>query len=251
MSHRIGIVVETHHKDHSVDLVMADDGSRLVGVQVLTSNGSKRSGSVDMPEVKPVGDKWNITKEHGQDMKAIVAFVGPHPVVVGFLFPQVNQMLLKDPKIQRYRHQSDVETLIDGDGNVQVTHPCGTYIRIGEDPQPDKLVGKFVDKSKTDRNLARQVHVRIGMAGGTAVLTIAPNGAVSLTTQSTVDVEAAGAVRVTAPSVTLDTPLTTCTGSLVVQGATSLMAVSSRGKDISSTHRHLNSGGSNTGGVPT
>lgn len=192
MSHRIGIVVETHHKDHSVDLVMADDGSRLVGVQVLTSNGSKRSGNVDMPEVKPAGDKWNITKEHGQDMKAIVAFVGRHPVVVGFLFPQVNQMLLKDPKVRRFRHQSDVETMIDGNGNVQVTHPCGTYIRIGEDPEPDKLVGKFVDKSKTDRNTGRQVHVRIGMAGGTAVLTITPGGAVTLTTVSTVDVVATG-----------------------------------------------------------
>ena len=251
MSARIGIVVATHPEDHSVDIVMADDGSRLVGVQVATPNGSTRSGTVDMPEIKPTGDKWDITKPTGQDMKAIVSFVGTNPVVTGFLFPQINQMLLKDGKARRYRHQSDVETLIDGEGNIQITHPGGTYIRIGEAVEADALAGKFADKSATDRNTGKQVSVHIAMAGGKATLTFAPDGSISLKTQSTVGIEAQGAVTIKAPDITLDAPQTRITGDVLIEGATTLKGITSNGKNISDTHTHLNSGGPGTGGVPS
>lgn len=224
MTMRQGYVVAVHPEDHSVDLVMADDGSRLIGVQVATPNGSARSGTVDLPDVKQPGDKWDITKPNGQDMKALVSFIGRNPVVTGFLYPQVNQMLLKDPKARRYRHQSDVETLIDGDGNIQVTHPSGTYIRIGETTDPDTLEGKFADKSAVDRNTSKQVSIRVAMAGGTAVLTISPTGAVSLTTQQTVDIEAQGAVTVKSPvRVTLETPLVDVPSGDVVASGISLV----------------------------
>ena len=194
MTLRKAIVVEVHPQDHSVDLVMLDDGTRHIGVQVLTPNGSARTGMVDLPEIPKLDNKWDITKRNGQDMEALVDFVGRTPVVTGFTFPQINQMLLKDPKARRFRHQSDVETLIDGDGNMQISHPSGTYIRIGEAVDADTLSGKYADNSATDRNQAKAVNVHIAMAGGTATFTIAPNGAVSLTTQSTVAVEAQGAV---------------------------------------------------------
>ncbi len=224
MSMRQGYVVAVHPEDHSVDLVMVDDGSRLVGVQVATPNGSARSGTVDLPDVKQPGDKWDITKTNGQDMKALVSFVGRHPVVTGFLYPQINQMLLKDPKARRFRHQSDVETLIDGDGNIQVTHPSGTYIRIGENPDADSLGGKFADESAVDRNTSKQVSIRVGMAGGTAVLTISPTGAVSLTTKQTVDIDAEGAVTVKSPvGITLDTPLVSVPNGDVVASGVSLV----------------------------
>lgn len=204
-----------------------------------------------MPEINPAGDKWDITKTTGQDMKALVSFVGTNPVVTGFLFPQVNQMLLKDGKSRRYRHQSDVETLIDGDGNIQVTHPGGTYIRIGEAVDKDTLAGKYADTSTGDRNTGRLVNVHIGMAGGTATLTIAPDGSVTLKTETTVNIEAAGSVTVKASSVMLDASETTITGNLTIDGSTSLKAVTSNGKNIGDSHTHLNSGGSGTGGVPS
>lgn len=217
---RTGIIVETHPEDHSADIVMADDGSRLVGVQISTPNGSSRSGVVDLPKITPKGkDKWDITQRTGQDMQALVAFVGRNPVVVGFLYPQINQMALKDPLARRFRHQSDVETLIDGDGNIQITHPGGTYVRIGENPDADSLAGKFADSSSADRNTGKQVSVRVGMAGGTAVLTISPDGTVLLTTQQTVTVDAQSDVLVKTPTkVTLDTPLVHCTDQLTVDG---------------------------------
>lgn len=227
MTMRIGYVVATHPEDHSVDLVMADDGSRLIGVQVATMNGSTRTGSVDLPAVPEKSDKWDITKTTGQDMKALVAFVGRTPVVTGFLYPQINQILSKDPKLRYDRHQSDVTSSIDGDGNIQIDHPCGAYIRIGESPDREDRAGKNADaNSAVDRNTGRQVHVRVSLAGQQVELTMSPNGNVKLTLNNDLDIEAGGHANITcndatvtaAESVTLDTPDTFCKGNLTIDG---------------------------------
>jgi hypothetical protein len=207
---RRGIVVATHPEDHSVDLVMSD-GRRLVGVQVMSNSASARTGTVDLPAVPEKKNKWDITKPDGQDMVALVEFAGDVPVVVGFLFPQINQMTFADPKMRFSRHQSDVATSIDGDGNIQVVHPSGTYIRIGESPDVVDYAGKNFDESlATDRNTDKQVNIRIGMAGGVMTLTMAPDGKVTLETESTVDVKA--------EQINFDTPLLAVTGQIVAQG---------------------------------
>ena len=245
-----GIVVATHPEDHSVDLVLAD-GRRLTGVQVSTANGSTRSGTFDMPAVPEKKDKWDITQLTGQDQIAMVAFVDGIPIVTGFLFPQVSQMTFADPKMKVMRHQSDVMTSIDGDGNIQIAHPSGTYIRIGETPDKVDMAAKNTDASlAVDRNTGRKVNIRIGLAGGVLELTMTPEGAVSLKAAKGVTIEAGEPVLIKAPSVTIDAADTTLTGNLDVQGATTVKAITSNGKDISSTHQHLNSGGPGTGGVP-
>lgn len=245
-----GIVVATHPEDHSVDVVLSD-GRRLTGVQVSTPNGSTRSGTFDMPAVPEKTDKWDISKLTGQDQIALVDFVDGIPVVTGFLFPQISQMTFNDPKTRVDRHQSDVMSSIDGDGNIQITHPSGTYIRIGETPDKVDMAAKNTDASLAlDRNTGRKVNIRIGLAGGVLELTMTPTGSVTLKCAQGVTVEAGQPVLVKAPAVTLDTATTTLTGDLDVQGSTTVKAITSNGKDISSTHKHLNSGGPAVGGVP-
>jgi len=245
-----GIVVATHPSDHSVDLVLAD-GRRLTGVQVATPNGSARTGTFDMPAVPDRGgDKWDITKLNGQDQIALVDFVDGIPVVTGFLFPQVSQMTFDDPKMRVTRHQSDVVQTIDGDGNIQITHPSGTYIRIGESPDKVDMSAKNTDASlATDRNTGRRVNIRIGLAGGVLELTMTPDGAVSLKCAKTINIEAGEPVVVKAPAVTLDTPSTTLTGNLDVRGSTMVRSITSNGVNISSTHTHTGivPGPANTG----
>lgn len=221
MSLRKGIVVATHPEDHSVDLVMADDGSRLVGVQVLTPSGSARTGTVDLPAVPESANKWDITKRNGQDMEALVGFLGRNPVVVGFLYPQVNQVLSKDPKARYSRHQSDVEWMIDGDGNIQLNHPGGAYVRIGETPDKVDTAGKNADgNAKADRNTGRKVNVRVGLAGNAVVLTMTPDGSVTFKLEQDFTIEAEGNALIKAPGgITLDTPEARCTGNLTVDGA--------------------------------
>lgn len=221
---RKGIVVAVHPEDYSVDLVMSDDGSRLVGVQVLSPNGSARSGTVDLPFVPERPEKWDIRQRDGQDMQAMVGYFGRNPVVMGFLYPQVNQMTLTDGKTMRYRHSSDVGFSIDGDGNVQLSHPSGTYVRIGENPDLDDVGAKSVDGSQTDRNTGKKVSIRVGLAGGKAVLTINPDGDVSLITKGSIDMDAQGAIGVSSPvGITLNTPMVRVPNGDVVARSISLL----------------------------
>jgi hypothetical protein len=264
MSKRIGVVVATHPEDHSVDLVMTDDGARLTGVQVMTPNGSNRSGSVDLPHITPNGDKWDITQRNkDQDMIAVVDFVGKIPLVHGFVFPQISQMTFSDPKLKINRHQSDVYSAIDGDGNVEFYHPSGAYIRIGEAPDHVDLNSKNVDKSfATDRNTGKRVNIRVATGGNTVVFTMTPDGEVSfkleqdfkieaqgnfsleaqgnisLKAGGTLSTESGGATTIKAPTITEDGN-TTVTQNFNVDGSTTVKAITSNGKDISSTHKHL------------
>lgn len=252
MTLRQAIVVEVYPNGHAVDLVMLDDGTRHYGVQIQTMNGSTRSGTVDLPEIPKRDNKWDITQATGQDMIATVDFIGRNPVVTGFLYPQINQMLLKDKKTKLFRHQSDVTQTIDGDGNIQVTHPSGFYVRIGETTESDTLDGKYAHSSSMDRNQSKRVNIHIGMAGGVLELTLSKTGVVTLRCDEGVSIDAGQPVSIKAPSVTLDTPETTVTGNLTVQGDTSVQAIESRGHDISSTHVHTGviPGGANTGTPP-
>lgn len=265
---RKGLVTATHSEDYSVDLIMADDGSPMIGVQVLTPNGSTRSGMVDLPAISKSANWRDVSKPTGQDMHAIVGFVGSHPVVTGFLYPQVNQMTHTDPKLRMDRHQSDVIHTIDGDGNIQLAHPSGLFVRIGGTPEKVDYAGKNADASlAVDRNTGTTPYVRVSMPGGKAVLTIAPDGAVTLTTETTIDVTAQGDINVTThanahviadgmatittPHATIDAATTDITGNLNVAGSTALHAVTSNGHDISSTHRHTGvTAGPSLTGVP-
>ena len=166
---RKAIVVACHPEDNSVDLVMCDDGARLSGVPVMSQSGSARSGSVDMPEMpNATGDaKWDITKRHGQDMEALVATMGRgNPIVVGFLYPQISQMTFKDAKRKFTRHQSDVYHTIDGNGNVELYHPSGAYVRIAESLDHEDLEKKNFDESLVlDRNKDKKVGMRVSLGG--------------------------------------------------------------------------------------
>lgn len=218
MSFRQAIVVATHPEDHSVDLVMVDDGSRHIGVQVATSNGSTRSGTMDMPHVPEKPNKWDITQRTGQDQIALVGEVRGHPVVMGFLMPQVNQMTFKDPKLKLTRHQSDVYSTIDGDGNMQIVHPSGAYVRLGETADKEDYTGKDFDQAMAiDRNTGRKPYVRV-VVPGAFDLQMTPDGALTLTVEKGGNIEFGEAVTLKAPSVTLDTPQTEITGEVHIVG---------------------------------
>jgi len=258
----LAIVVETHPEDNSVDLVNTRNGARIVGAQVMAMGASGRTGTVDLPEVKKTGDKWDITQrdKDDQDVIAVVGYVGRIPTVLGFIYPQINQMLFSDPKMRFSRHQSDVMTSIDGEGNIQLTHPSGAYVRIGEQPDKVDLADKNTDKSlKATRNTERKVDVRIGLAGNEVLVTLTKDGnakiqlkkdllieaegkadikvtgnvtaevggnlsagvegTTSVNSKGAVNVETDASATVKAEAVTLDTPQTTCTGNLTVQGS--------------------------------
>lgn len=252
MSFRLGVVVATHPEDHSVDLVMTDDGKRLSGVQVAGGAGaSTRTGSIDLPHVPEKKNKWDITEQTDQEMIALVGYVGRQPVVMNFLYPQINQVLSKDPKRKVYRHQSDFSYFIDGDGNMQVDHPSGLYVRMGEAPDREETAGKNADaNAAADRNTSKRVNIRIGLADGKGEITITPEGKVrfeikgdyeiendghtsvkskgdvtveteanaSVKAQGTAIVESTGPATMKAPNILFNTPSAHFTGSVTSDG---------------------------------
>src|SRR3546814_9835326 len=121
---------------------MTDDGSHLAGVQVLGPSASSNTGYNDLPRpaTPSSGDPWDLREATDRDVLAGVAYFGPYPVVLGFRYPQVCQMLFKDLERRINRHASDVYSTIDADGNMEVYHPSGTYLRIGRASCRERVV---------------------------------------------------------------------------------------------------------------
>ncbi|MEY8688432.1 MAG: hypothetical protein AB9M53_00950 [Leptothrix sp. (in: b-proteobacteria)] len=234
MSHlRIGRVAATNHADHSVDLVMVDDGSRLTGVQVLAIGASTNTGMVHLPEPTPTPQKWDLSQRTDRDALAVVGQMGVGVwVVLGFLVPQISQMTFEGG---RYMHRlpSDVYMTVDGAGNSEFHHPSGAYVRLAETPDHETLAGKNFDGNWSEtKNTGKQVHLQV-VVGGTKIhitpggavsidhpgaLTVNTGGAATVTAGGAVSVTAGGAATVHASTVTIDAPSTTCTGSLTVAG---------------------------------
>lgn len=176
---RKAIVVEVHHEDYSVDVVMCDDGARMTGVPVLSPTASTRTGLVDLPEVPKKANKWDITTRTGQEMEALVGFMsGGNPFVAGFLVPQVSQMTF-DGKRSIHRHRSDFYSTITEEGDFEMHHPSGAYIRIAANAEHEDLEQKNFDKNfKLDRNKQRSPSVRLG--NGDYFINLASGGEITV-----------------------------------------------------------------------
>lgn len=235
---RKAIVVECHPEDNSVDLVMCDDGARLTGVPVMAHSASARSGSVDMPEMpkKTGASKWDITQRHGQDMEALVAVMGRgNPLVLGFIYPQISQMTFKDPKRKLSRHQSDFYHTIDGEGNFEICHPSGAFVRIAKSIEHEDLTKKNFDESlEFDRNKDLEIKIHISTSEGTATITLDPYGVITIHAEKEVTIEAAEKISLSAEEIKLN-------GKVTISGA----SVRHNNVNIGSSHKH---GGVTPGG---
>lgn len=290
---RLARVVDVHPEDNSVDLVMLDDGSRYVAVQVLAIGASGNTGLVDLPLPNQTSNKWGLAEATERDVRAVVSMVTgktmgtPIPIVLGLLYPQVNGMLFDDVNRRIHRHASDFYTSVDDAGNVEAFHPSGTYLRIGSSPAHEDLTGQDFDHRwaiKRNTNSAPNLCITVKNAGsqvarinidpdgnidlthtgnltwqtdGNATVNIDGNAAVTIGGNATVDVDgtthvtSGGAATIEAPSVTLDTPATHCTGNLVVDGNLDANGSHLRhnGTNVGDDHEHtlVQSGSSNSG----
>lgn len=244
---RIGLVVAAHPEDHSVDVVMTDDYSRLAGVQVLCSNGSYDSGTADMvmPAEKSGDDKWSLAKRNAKDQKVLIDFAGSMAVVVGFLYPQIGSMTFKDAGRRVQRHQSDVYETIDAQGNYERSFPNGSFIRVAATPGHEDLTGKDVDGNwAIAKNTDAATHFRVVLGNAGVVkadIHIDPDGNLTGVFQGTGTITTIGDLTVNAPNVIVNaataatintatatvnasdkvelaTPLVHCTAALTVAG---------------------------------
>lgn len=248
MSLALGRVAAVHPNDHSVDVVMVADGARLSGVQVMVPFATTSSGEHDLPDVDAPasGDPWSLTERTGKDMIAVVGYVGRSPIVVGFLFPQVSQMLFGANR-RMMRHTSDVYQTIDGGGETELYHPSGTFVRIGVSPDHEDLTGKDVDGNfAITKNTDKAPHLRVVLAAGGAKkadLHVYPNGDIFLEHDGNLTAHTKGNAAVTVDGSTT----VTSTGAavwnvpagLTVNGdVATLGALTNNGVNVGSTHTH-------------
>lgn len=220
---RLAKVAAVYPDGHSVDVVFYDDGSRAANVQVLSGSASTSTGFHDLPSphLAPDGDPWSPQESKTRDMIAVIGFVRGMPVVFGFLFPQVNQMLFSDQNRMVYRHASGVYFTISASGDTEICHPSGAFARFGASPGHEDLSGRDFD-GKWNIPASAPVSIRVEQAGGVASLTIDPagnvvldhDGSLTTTTGGTATVTSAGALVINAPSVTINAPSVTINGQL-------------------------------------
>lgn len=193
---RIAKVVATHPEGYAVDLVFLDTNARSPWVQVLSWSASTNTGAMDLPAPTEPEKPYDVQESNDRDIYAVVGFVAGVPVVLGFLYPQVCQMLFADQNRKIERHASDWYTSVDGEGNFEASHPSGTYLRIGKTPEHEDLTGKDFDRKwaiAKNTDAAVHVHLTVKNAGvEKASIDIGPEGDVALVHAGNLSVQTAG-----------------------------------------------------------
>lgn len=256
----IGYVVATYPEGFSID-VRLEDGSRLSNVQVTVPAGSSDTGIADLADIGMPADesRWELKGNPARYMRAVLAIFRGVPLCIGFLMPQENQISFAQKNRRVMRHASDVYTSIDKDGNTELYHPSGTFLRIGTAAAHEDLTGTDFDKKwAIAKNTDKAVHVQLTVANAgevMATVNIDPSGNISiqhagnLTVQTdgnagvtvggnaTIDVE--GTADLTAASLAINCD-TTITGNLQVNG--DVDATGDVTADGVSLHDHLTTG---------
>lgn len=271
---RMAKVVAVHPESHAVDIVYLDNGAQVPNVKVLSVSGSTNAGHVDLPTPTPPSEPYGAVQTKDRDIYAVVGEIQMGtgrgiPVVLGFQFPEVSQLLFEQNDRKIVRHSSDVYTSIDAQGNMEVYHPSGTYLRIGSSSAHEDLTGQDFDKKwKITKNTGAAVHVHLSVANAgsqVASIDIDPsgnvttqnNGNLSATVGGTTTVTSTGNATLTAPTITLSGNVH-ITGTLQQDGAvTANSSITATGDVVGqgkSLHGHTHSGvttGTGTSGPPS
>lgn len=132
---RLMSVIGVHPETHTVDLEDWRSGWRMMGAPVLTGPATGRTGLADLPAFS--------SESPGV---AVVDTVDGSPVVMGFLHPRMSQLRFADGRAI-WRHESDVYMTVGRDGDLEIHHPSGAMIRIGESDVHEDLSGADFDAS--------------------------------------------------------------------------------------------------------
>lgn len=140
----LGRVVAVHQHDNSLDIQLVYDGSVLTGVPLMCPMMTTSSGVSNMHH--PEGNDWNAPGSTTRDIYVIVSKTDGGYIALGYISPQVNQMMFDRVNFKIDRHASDVYSSITNEGDVELSHPSGSFVKFGENMGHEDLAGLDCDK---------------------------------------------------------------------------------------------------------
>ena len=216
----VGRVIKVHQHDNSLDIQLSYDGSMLTAVPLIGPMMTSSSGVVNMHHAE--GNAQDGPGSATRDICVIVARTSGGFVALGFLSLQVNQMAFNRANFKIDRHASDVYHTIDNSGNVEFSHPSGTFVRVATSPEHENLSGQDTDKIWSitrNKSAAVWLSVVVANAGGVkADIRIDPSGNVTLSNVGDLTLTTTGNTSISAASVTINGP-TTINGTTAINGA--------------------------------
>lgn len=172
-------VIGVHWEDHTVDL-MTENGATMLHVRLMTPFGGSDYGDRQMPQFTPV-DPGKALFDGGdgvgfgggnRDAWALVAFTRGaqlHPVVLGFVYPEVSQMMI-DGFQKLTRHVGDTFSAVSLDGDIWLGFtPDGSHVGFHYDnPAPPAIHGTDYDRI-ADPATGKQPSFSAVLANGSTV----------------------------------------------------------------------------------
>lgn len=229
-------VIRFYPSNNTADVVTVDNNISLTGCNITCS---MPAGFAYGARYFPTHDDQNPEVEYvnsAGDVYCVAAFLENdynNAAILGFLFPLETTLSIAEYGLYIFRHESDVMWMVRGDGTMQIYHPSGSIIKIGDDNSneltddrdsggiyPAKTNGMYIrpasdyNASKTSNLFIKWYQgqeITLDSAGNlivntrdnAAVLTMTPAGAVTVQSSS-VDVQApGGTINVTANAINL------------------------------------------------
>jgi hypothetical protein len=148
---RLARVTHVHPEGQKMEVIFLDTGDYGRDVQLMSPYAGSDFGfttGIPMPEKE--GHAENLHDD--PDRRHIIALVanlqGMH-IALGFIFPQITEMAFTkagDKNRMIERHPSDFYRTISDSADMDMVHPGGAFIRIGQGKAATALTGKDFDK---------------------------------------------------------------------------------------------------------
>ena len=190
-----------------MEVIFLDTGDFGRDVQLMTPYGGTDFGlTTGVPEPEQEGhdfntEQWDPNKRH---INAVVATCGSIHICLGFLYPQCTHMAFtkgQDKNRLIERHTSDFVRTVSDAGDMDLVHPSGAHLRIGQGSAPDNLAGRDFDgvwSIKHNKGGAVTISLVNASAASNSSVILLPDGTVEIRASKDVDIRANQNVNVLA-----------------------------------------------------
>ena len=156
-----------HPESGSCDVTLMGSLRPLAGVHILSSMNGTDFGYTNL--VDPAYQPDNIYEQGNtgiRDCYGIVVFLDDKtPVIIGFNYPEISQMLFERHNFKIDRHGSDHYETLNGNADSEEYHPSSSYIRFAENLDHEDLTHLDYDKLwEITRNLEKAPGIRLRIA---------------------------------------------------------------------------------------